>query len=63
MSTLPQATGNALINCIHVAQEKYESNAMDWQRVVEIGWRLLIRQDMESLSRCVRMGFWWGAIM
>ncbi len=28
-STLPQATGNALISCIHTAHEKYELNAMD----------------------------------
>jgi hypothetical protein len=46
MSTLPQATGNALFNCIHVAHTKYELNAMDWQQVVEIGWLLLMRQDM-----------------
>jgi hypothetical protein len=29
MSTLPQTTGSALINCINVAHEKYESNAME----------------------------------
>jgi hypothetical protein len=43
-----QATGNALISCIHAAHTKYELNPLDWQRVVEIGWRLLTKQDMEE---------------
>jgi hypothetical protein len=38
--------GNAVISCIHAAHKKYESNPLDWQRVVEIGWRLLTKQDM-----------------
>jgi hypothetical protein len=38
--------GNAVISCIHAAHTKYESNLLDWQRVVEIGWRLLMKQDM-----------------
>jgi hypothetical protein len=33
---LPQTTGNAFINCINVAHKKYESNAMDWQQVIEL---------------------------
>jgi hypothetical protein len=51
MSTLPQTTGNAFINCINAAHTKYESNAMDWQWVVEIGWCLLTRLDMERLKQ------------
>jgi hypothetical protein len=50
MSSLPQATGNTLISCIHAAHAKYESNPLDWQWVVEIGWRLLTRQDMERFQ-------------
>jgi hypothetical protein len=40
MSSLPQAMGNALISCIHAAHTKYESKLLDWQQVIEIGWRL-----------------------
>jgi hypothetical protein len=43
---MPQAMGNAVISCIHAAHTKYESNLLDWQRVVEIGYHLLTKQDM-----------------
>jgi hypothetical protein len=43
---MPQAAGNAVISCIHAAHTKYESNPIDWQWVVDIGSRLLTRQDM-----------------
>jgi hypothetical protein len=43
--------GSALINCINAAYEKYELNGMDWQRVIEIGWRLLSREDMERFGQ------------
>jgi hypothetical protein len=43
---MPQAMGNAVTSCIHTAHTKYESNPLDWQRVVEIGYRLFTRQDM-----------------
>ncbi len=56
MSILPQAMGNALISCIHAAHEKYESNAVNWQRVVEIGWLLLTRQDMERFKQMCENG-------
>jgi hypothetical protein len=56
MSTLPQTTGNALINCINAAHKKYESNAMGWQRVIEIGWRLLTRVDMEMFEQMCKDG-------
>jgi hypothetical protein len=46
MSSLPQATGNAVISCIYAAHTKYESNPLDWQQVVEIGYRLFTRRDM-----------------
>jgi hypothetical protein len=50
MPSLPQAMGNALISCIHAAHTKYESNPLDWQQVVEIGWHLLTKQDMERFE-------------
>jgi hypothetical protein len=56
MPTLPQTMGNALISCINGAHTKYESNAMDWQRVVEIGWHLLTRQGMERLKQMCEDG-------
>jgi hypothetical protein len=43
---MPQATGNAVISCIYAAHTKYESKPIDWQRVVEIGYQLFMRQDM-----------------
>jgi hypothetical protein len=46
MSSLPQAAGNAVISCIDAAHTKYESNPLDWQQVIEIGWRLLTKQNM-----------------
>jgi hypothetical protein len=58
MSSLPQATGNALISCIHVAHTKYESNPLDWQQVVEIGWCLLTKQDMERFEEMCKDGLW-----
>ena len=56
MSSLPQATGNAVISCIHAAHKKYESNLLDWQWVVEIGWRLLTKQDMERFEEMCKDG-------
>jgi hypothetical protein len=56
MSPLPQATGNALINCIHAAHTKYESNAMNWQMVIETRWRLLTRADMERFEQMCEDG-------
>jgi hypothetical protein len=56
MSSLPQATGYALISCIHAAHTKYESNWLDWQRVVEIDWHLLTKQDMERFEEMCKDG-------
>jgi hypothetical protein len=56
MSPLPQTTGNALINCISAAHKKYELNAMDWQIVIEIGWPLLTRADMERFEQMCEDG-------
>jgi hypothetical protein len=47
---MPQATGNAVISCSHAAHTKYESNPLDWQRVVLIGYCLFMRQDMERFQ-------------
>jgi hypothetical protein len=43
---MPQATGNAVISCIHAAHTKYELNLLDCQRVVEISFCLFMRRDM-----------------
>ncbi len=53
---MPQAAGNAVIGCICVAHTKYESNPAYWQRVVEIGWRLLMKQDMERFEEMCKDG-------
>jgi hypothetical protein len=55
---MPQATGNAVISCIHVAHMKYESNPLDWQQVVEIGCPLFIWQDMERFQEMCKDGLW-----
>ncbi len=60
MSSLSQATGNAVISCIHGAHAKYELNLLDWQRVVEIGWHLLTRQDMERFQEMCKDGHLGG---
>jgi hypothetical protein len=48
--------GNAVISCIHAAHKKYESNPLDWQRVVEIGWCLLTKQDMGRFEEMCKDG-------
>jgi hypothetical protein len=53
---MPQAAGNAVISCIHGAHAKYESNPIDWQRVVDIGSRLLTRQDMVRFQEMCKDG-------
>ena len=56
MSSLPQAAGNALISCNHVAHTKYESTPLDWQWAVEIGWHLLTKQDMGRFEEMCEEG-------
>jgi hypothetical protein len=53
---MPQATRNAVISCNHAAHTKYESNPLDWQQVVEIGYRLFMRQDMERFQEMCEDG-------
>jgi hypothetical protein len=53
---MPQATGNAVISCIHAAHTKYESNPLDWQLVVEIGYHLFMRQDMKRFQEMCEDG-------
>jgi hypothetical protein len=53
---MPQATVKAVISCIHPAHTKYESNLLDWQRVVEIGYCLFMRQDMERFQEMCKDG-------
>jgi hypothetical protein len=55
---MPQAMGNAVISCIHAAHMKYELNPLDWQQVVEIGYHLLMKQDMERLQEMGEDGLW-----
>jgi hypothetical protein len=43
---MPQAAGNAGIGCICAAHTKCESNPLDWQQVIEIGYHLFTRRDM-----------------
>jgi hypothetical protein len=43
---MPQAAGNAVISCVCGDHTKYESNTLDWQWVVDIGYRLFTRQDL-----------------
>jgi hypothetical protein len=56
MSPLPQTMGNAFINCIHAAHTKYDSNAMNWQMVIETGWRLLLKADMGRFKQMCEDG-------
>jgi hypothetical protein len=53
---MPQAAGNAVISCICAAHERYESNPVNWQQVVEIGWHLLTRQDMVRFQEMYKDG-------
>ncbi len=56
MSSSPQAVGNAVISCIDAAYTNYELNLLDWQQVVEIGWRLLTKQDMGRFEEMCEEG-------
>ena len=53
---MPQAAGNAVISCIHGAHTKYESNPLDWQRVVDIGSCLFTRQGMVRFQEMCKDG-------
>jgi hypothetical protein len=53
---MPQAAANAVISCIHAAHTKYESNPLDWQQVVEIGYRLFTRRDMVRFQEMCKDG-------
>jgi hypothetical protein len=53
---MPQAAWNAVISCICAAHTKYESNPVDWQWVVEIGWCLLTKQEMERFEEMCKDG-------
>jgi hypothetical protein len=53
---MPQATGNAVISCIHAAHTKYESNPLDCQLVVLICYCLFMRQDMERFQEMCEDG-------
>jgi hypothetical protein len=53
---MPQAARNAVISCIHAAHTKYELNPLDMQQVVEIGYRLFKRQNMERFQEMCKDG-------
>ncbi len=36
-NTFLQAAGNVIISCIQAVHEKYQSNPLDWQQVIERG--------------------------
>jgi hypothetical protein len=55
---MPQATGNAVISCIHAAHTKYELNPLDWQRVVEISYCLFTRWNMVRFQEMCEDGLW-----
>jgi hypothetical protein len=48
--------GSAVISCICTAYTKYESNPLDWQRVIEIGYCLFTRQDMVWFQKMCKDG-------
>jgi hypothetical protein len=48
--------GNAVVSCIHAAHKNYESNPLDWQRVIEISWHLLTKQDMGRFEEMCKDG-------
>ncbi len=53
---MPQAAGNAVISCIFAAHTKYKLNPADWRQVVEIGWHLLTKQDIERFEEMCKDG-------
>ncbi len=54
--TFLQAAGNVIISCVQAAHEKYQSNPLDWQQVMERGWRLLTKQDMRKFKNLCKDG-------
>jgi hypothetical protein len=55
-NTFLQAAGSVIINCIQAAHEKYKSKPLDWQLVIERGWRLLTKQDMRKFKNLCEDG-------
>ncbi len=55
-NTFLQAAGNVIIRCIQAAHEKYQSNPLDWQQVIERGWRLLTKRDMRKFKNLCKDG-------
>jgi hypothetical protein len=53
---MPQAAENAIISCIHTAHTKHESNPLDWQWVVEIGYHLFTKRDMVRFQEMCKDG-------
>jgi hypothetical protein len=51
-NTFLQAAGNIVISCIQAAHEKY----VDWQQVIERGWRLLTKWDMRKFKNLCKDG-------
>jgi hypothetical protein len=49
-TTFLQAAGNVNISCIQTAHEKYQSNPLDWQQVIERGWHLLTKRYMHKFK-------------
>ncbi len=55
-NTFLQAAGNVIISCVQAAHEKYESNPLDWQQVIERGWCLLTKQDTRKFKNLCKDG-------
>ncbi len=55
--------GGCNYHCINAAHEKYESNTMEWQQVIEINLHLLSRADVRGFEQMWEDGFWGQAII
>jgi hypothetical protein len=55
-NTFLQAAGNVIISCTQAAHQKYQSNPLDWQQVIERGWRLLTKGDMGKFKNLCEDG-------
>jgi hypothetical protein len=51
-----QAEGNVIISFVQAAHEKYQSNPLDWQQVIEKGWQLLTNWDMRKFKNLCEDG-------
>jgi hypothetical protein len=55
-NTFLQAAGNIFISCVQAAHEKYKSNPLDWQQVIERDWCLLTKWDVRKFKNLCEDG-------